>query len=42
MPPEQITHFRDVGPAADQYAAAATLYTLLTDARTHDFPEDVG
>jgi serine/threonine-protein kinase len=30
MPPEQITHLRDVGPAADQYAAAATLYALLT------------
>jgi serine/threonine-protein kinase len=30
MPPEQITHFRDVRPAADQYSAAATLYNLLT------------
>ncbi len=30
MPPEQITHFRDVLPAADQFSAAATLYTLLT------------
>ena len=30
MPPEQIIHFRDVQPAADQYAAAATLYNLLT------------
>jgi len=30
MPPEQLTNFRDVQPAADQYAAAATLYTLLT------------
>jgi serine/threonine-protein kinase len=30
MPPEQITDFRNVGPAADQYGAAATLYNLLT------------
>jgi len=30
MPPEQITNFRDVQPAADQYSAAATLYNLLT------------
>ncbi len=30
MPPEQITSFRDVQPAADQYSAAATLYNLLT------------
>jgi len=26
MPPEQVTHFRNVKPAADQYSAAATLY----------------
>jgi serine/threonine-protein kinase len=31
MPPEQITQFRQVKPAADQYSAAATLYNLLTD-----------
>jgi serine/threonine-protein kinase len=30
MPPEQVTDFRSVRPAADQYAAAATLYHLLT------------
>jgi serine/threonine-protein kinase len=30
LPPEQITNFREVKPAADQYAAAATLYNLLT------------
>ncbi len=30
MPPEQLTDFRSVQPAADQYAAAATLYYLLT------------
>jgi serine/threonine-protein kinase len=30
MPPEQITHFRLAKPPADQYSAAATLYTLLT------------
>src|SRR5262249_21223275 len=38
MPPEQITAYRQTGPAADQYAAAATLYTLLTDKYIHDFP----
>ncbi len=30
MPPEQVQDFRTVKPAADQYAAAASLYTLLT------------
>ncbi len=30
MPPEQVTHYRDVKPTADQYSAAATLYWLLT------------
>jgi serine/threonine-protein kinase len=30
MPPEQVLDFRSVKPAADQYAAAATLYHLLT------------
>jgi eukaryotic-like serine/threonine-protein kinase len=30
MAPEQVTHYREVKPAADQYAAAATLYFLLT------------
>jgi serine/threonine protein kinase len=30
MAPEQVTHYRDVGPAADQFAAAATLYRLLS------------
>lgn len=30
MPPEQVRDFRSVKPAADQYAAAATLYFLLT------------
>jgi serine/threonine protein kinase len=30
MSPEQVRHFRDVKPAADQYSAAATIYFLLT------------
>lgn len=30
MPPEQVLDFRSVKPAGDQYAAAATLYYLLT------------
>ena len=42
MAPEQVTHYRQVRPAADQYAVAATLYKLLTDCYTHDFPNDIG
>ncbi len=30
MPPEQVNDFRSVRPEADQYAAAATLYHMLT------------
>jgi serine/threonine-protein kinase len=36
MPPEQITDFRRVRPAADQYAAAATLYNLLSGRLLYD------
>ena len=36
MPPEQILDMRSVKPAADQYAAAATLYWLLTKQYVHD------
>jgi serine/threonine-protein kinase len=38
MPPEQITHFRRVQPAADQYSTAATLYQLLTGKYVYDLP----
>ncbi len=38
LPPEQITQFRQVQPAADQYAAAATLYHLLTGLAIYDPP----
>jgi len=41
MPPEQITHYRDAKPTVDQYAAAATLYFLLTKKHIYDFPHDV-
>ena len=40
MPPEQITHYRETGPPADQYAAAATLYTLLTGQFVYDLGHD--
>jgi serine/threonine protein kinase len=36
MPPEQITHYRDTSPAADQYSAAATLYRFLTGQHIFD------
>ncbi len=39
MPPEQITHYRQAQPAADQYAAAMTLYNLLTGCYGFDMPE---
>lgn len=42
MSPEQITDFRRAQPATDQYAAAATLYYLLTSRFVHDFPDDPG
>jgi serine/threonine-protein kinase len=38
MAPEQIVNFRESKPAVDQYAAAATLYNLLTGKYVHDFP----
>lgn len=37
MPPEQITNYREALPPADQYAAAATLYHLLTGEYVFDF-----
>ena len=41
MAPEQVTHFREVKPAADQYSAAATLYALLTGSTPIDMPKDM-
>jgi serine/threonine-protein kinase len=38
MAPEQITHYKDARPAADQSAAAASLYYLLTGKYVFDFP----
>ena len=35
MAPEQILKFREARPPADQYAAAATLYCLLTGTTPH-------
>jgi pSer/pThr/pTyr-binding forkhead associated (FHA) protein len=40
MPPEQVLDFRSVKPAADQYAAAATLYHLLTGQPLYDGARD--
>ena len=41
MAPEQITDFRGVKPTADQYAAAAMLYYLLTGKKVYDFPAEI-
>jgi serine/threonine-protein kinase len=41
MPPEQITHYRDALPASDQYAAAATLYNLLTGQCVYDLAGEI-
>jgi eukaryotic-like serine/threonine-protein kinase len=38
MAPERLTHVREITPAADQYAAAATLYYLLTGHAPYDLP----
>jgi serine/threonine-protein kinase len=37
MAPEQLTGFRNTRPPADQYSAAATLYTLLSGQLLFDF-----
>jgi serine/threonine-protein kinase len=41
MAPEQISRFRESKPGVDQYAAAATLYTLLTGQPIYDLPRRV-
>jgi serine/threonine-protein kinase len=41
MAPEQITHYRDAEPPADQYSAAATLYNLLTGKHVYDLPQHI-
>src|SRR5262245_53194650 len=38
MPPEQITNYREVMPAADQYSTAAMLYHMLTGQWVFDLP----
>jgi len=38
MPPEQITNYRQVTPAADQYSTAAMLYHMLTGQWVFDLP----
>jgi serine/threonine-protein kinase len=38
LAPEQLTQFEEVRPPADQYAAGAVLYHLLTDRLIYDLP----
>jgi serine/threonine-protein kinase len=38
MPPEQLSDFRTVKPPADQYATAATFYTLITSQYVYELP----
>lgn len=41
MPPEQVTDSRRARPAADQYAAAATMYHLPTGTGLYEEPNSV-
>jgi serine/threonine-protein kinase len=41
MAPEQVLNFRDSPPSVDQYAAAATLYYLLTGNFVYDVPKEM-
>jgi serine/threonine-protein kinase len=41
MPPEQVLDFRSAKPPADQYAAAAALYNLLTNDFVHGRDDSV-
>jgi serine/threonine-protein kinase len=40
MAPEQITNYREAQPSVDQYAAAGTLYNLLTGKFPFDLPKN--
>jgi serine/threonine-protein kinase len=40
MAPEQVSNYREARPPADQYAAAATLYHLLTGKFVFDTPSN--
>ncbi len=40
MPPEQVTDYRNASPATDQFAAAASLYHLLTGKYIHNFQDN--
>jgi serine/threonine-protein kinase len=40
MPRQQVIDFKNAGPEVDVWAAAATLYKLLTGEYPRDFPED--
>mgnify|MGYP002780623242 CR=1 FL=1 len=42
MPPEQVTDFKRVKPAADQYSAAATMYYLLTGSGVYEPTKSAG
>lgn len=41
MPPELITNYHGTNPSSDQYAAAASLYWLLTGQPVYNFPKEM-
>jgi serine/threonine-protein kinase len=41
MAPEMVSDYRGATPAADQYAAAATLYNLIANEYVYDQPKRI-
>ena len=41
IPPEQVTNFRATDAKADLYALGATLYSLISGQKIHDYPQNL-